>query len=217
MAADASDLLARMFDIAPGAVVVAAADGRVLRLSEGARALLGFGASDNVAALRLVDIHHRADDVRVQRDLLARRGTNPVGTSESVEVSLRHRSGEVLPVRARVAVVRAADGRPVGTVHSFEDLREVRSLTSRTNELATQVEELEARITGQAILSRAAHELSQPLTAALGQIDMLLIEGGVADAAAERLERAAEQLERMRNLVHGLTRSANQQRQAGRG
>ena len=212
MSADASDLLARLSDVVPVAVVVAAGDGRVLRLNDAARRMLGFKPGEGEGSLRLADLHHRPEDVRTQREALARRVTEGAAQADPMELSLRARDGAIIPVRARVAVVRSPDGRAVGTVHSYEDLRELRSLTQRLEDAVGQVSSLEQRVSGQAVLARAAHELSQPLTAALGQIDLLLIEEAVTDAAGERLERAAEQLERMRNLVHDLTRAANAQR-----
>lgn len=215
MAADTSDLLPRLFDVVPTAVVVAAADGRILRVNAAARELLGLADTDT--GLRLVDIHHHPDDVRQQRLRLASRAADTTPLADVVDLTLRARSGELVPVRARVAVVRSAEGKVVGTVHSYEDRREHVSLTTRLGDAVAQVEALERRVSGQAVLGRAAHELSQPLTAALGQIDMLLIEGSIPEAGAERLERAAEQLERMRNLVHELTRSASAHRPPGRG
>lgn len=215
MAADPSDLLPRLFDVVPTAVVVAAADGRILRVNAAAREMLDL--RDGETALRLVDIHHHPDDVRQQRLRLAARAADAQPLADVIDLTLRARSGEVVPVRARVAIVRSGEGKVVGTVHSYEDRREYASLTARLAEAVAQVEALERRVSGQAVLGRAAHELSQPLTAALGQIDMLLIEGSVPEAGAERLERAAEQLERMRNLVHELTRSANAHRPVGRG
>lgn len=216
MASEPSDLLPRLFDVVPVAIVVAAPDGRLLRLNEAARRLLGFRPGEAEGALRLADLHHRPEELRGQREMLAQRTPERSALSEPVEISVRARNGEVIPARVTVSLVKNADGTTVGSVHAFEDRREIDSLARRLAEATSYVEALEQRMSSQVALGRAAHELSQPLTAALGHIDMLMIEGGVTEAGADRLDRAAEQLERMRTLVHELARVANQARTGGR-
>jgi PAS domain S-box-containing protein len=216
MAAEPSDLLPRLFDVVPVAVAVAGPDGRLMRLNEAARRLLGFRPGEAEGSLRLSDLLHRPEEVRSVRDLVARRPGDASPLGEALDLQLRARNGEVITVRVTASNVRGQDGTVVGTVCAFEDRREMVSLAGRLAEAIGQVELLEQKTSGQAALGRAAHELSQPLTAALGHIDMLMIEGGVTPAGEERLERAAEQLERMRSLVHEFARVANQARGGGR-
>lgn len=199
-----TDLLPRLFDAVPCAVLLVKADGHLQRLNESARRLLGYRPGEAEAALHLTDLHHRPDEARQVRDPTPRQPDAP-----PLDVLLRSRSGELIPARATSTPVRDSAGRVVAILAVYEDRREALSFASRLAEALERVERMDQRASGPVVLARAAHELAQPLTAALGQLDMMLIEGGLQPAAIERLERATDQLDRARALVHEYTRVAN--------
>lgn len=207
-----TDLLPRLFDAVPVAILLVKPDGRLQRLNEAARRLLGYRPGEAEATLHLADLHQRSEEARQVREAAPR----PVD-APPLDVTLRAHNGEMIPARASATPVRDGAGRVVATIAVYQDRREAVSFANRLTEALERVEAMDQRTSGQVVLARAAHELAQPLTAALGQLDMLLIEGGLSPAAVERVERAADQLDRVRALVHEYTRVANRSESAARG
>jgi PAS domain S-box-containing protein len=202
----------RLMDLTPAMVVVVATDGRVLRVNEATVRTLGYRRQDVENTLRLVDLHHRPEEVALLRE----RTQDRRGDAAPVETALRTRGGEVVPTRAQVSLLRGFDEVPTGALHVYEDRREALSLSRRMAELTALVGSLEQRANAAQLLGRAAHELSQPLTAALGQIDLLMLDAGIDPTAAERLDRALAQLDRMQQIVHDLSATAGRLRASDR-
>jgi signal transduction histidine kinase len=55
-------------------------------------------------------------------------------------------------------------------------------------------------------LSRARHDINNPLTSALAEVQLLLLDGESDPGLAESMEIIQEQLRRIRDLVIGLSR-----------
>lgn len=202
------DLLDRLVELSPSLVVVVAPDGRVMRVNDAALRALGYRRQDVENTLRLVDLHHRPEEVALLRERMQDRR----GEAEALDTALRARGGEVIPARVHTAPLRGPGGGLVAVLHVYEDRREVHSLTRRLAELTTLVETLEQRANAAQVLGRAAHELSQPLTAVLGQVDLMLLDGDLPPAAVERLDRTMAQLDRMQQIVHDLSATAGRLR-----
>ncbi len=200
---DPARVLAALLDMLPQPVLFADVRGRVVHGNPAACALLGYPLLEVRSLLHVSDIYHRAEDAR--RVLhAAKEGTDE--HSPAVDVMLRARSGELVSARIRVRVYRAADGAVLGTIGVVEDQREVADLTRRLEEAANQVVASEKRAAVVALASKSAHDLSQPLMAAMGNLELLLLQPGLDNKVAAKLERAYEQLERIRAIVSDFVR-----------
>jgi hypothetical protein len=123
-----------------------------------------------------------------------------------VEAMLRTRSGELIPARVHARLLRGSDGAPAGTVGILEDQRELLDLHRRLDEAASQVIASERRAAVLDITSQSVNELSQPMMAAMGNIELALMEPELDTRVAARLERAYEQLERLQMLTSSFAR-----------
>ena len=206
MSLGADTLLDSLVDTATFAVVVADLRGRILLFSPAATDLLGFDAVEACAHLHVTDLYVRPEEARQVMTRLQERKRNVRPLDEPFEVIMRSRAGEQVPVRLAATLVRDENGEPVASMGVFEDRREASALAARLEDATGQVLASEKRAAVVAMAASAAHELSQPLMAAMGNIELVLLSAGLDPEVSGRLDRAYEQLERMRRLVNDFAR-----------
>lgn len=198
----AKDLLPRLLEACPDPVIAADLRGRVLVFNGAAERLLGYSHAEAMADLHVDDLFAAAGDAR---RVMARMRAAEDRTITSQKVRLRSRVGEAIEVLLSAALVHDFAGRPVASVGLFRDDRVNRSLASRLAAATEQLVASEKRNAAVAVAGATAHELNQPLTAAMGLLEMSLLEAAQNGAEAERLERAHRQLHRMKDIVSRLS------------
>lgn len=203
-----ADILGALLDVVPSAVVICGVDGRVLLLNPAGQRALGYRA-DDIPRLHVTDLYHRLDEARRVKRWLREGRTNPVG----FDVTLRSRTGELIPARVSAVILTDASGADVGSVGVFEDRRHELALDARLEEAAGQVEESERRAAATASIGASVHEISQPLAAAMGNVELILLDTSLPEATRDRAQRSWDQLDRLRGVVARLARN----RPRGRG
>lgn len=206
MSLTGSDLLDRLVETSPWAIVVSDLRGRIVLFSPGAERALGYRAAEAIRHVHVTDLYHRPDDARRVLERLRDRIATPDAPAEAMELTLRSRAGELIPTRLFASMVHDASGAAMGTMGVFEDRREAAALVRRLEDATGQVLASEKRAAAVAVASEAAHELSQPLMAAMGNLELLLLSSELSPELTARLERAYEQLERMRRIVGDFSR-----------
>lgn len=194
-----AEVLDALVDAVPLPVMVADARGRVLGGNEAAAAFLGYNLAEMRELLHVSDVYHRPDDARA-----AHRAALDAGGAASTEVVIRLRGGELVPSRIHVRLLGA--GGAEGSLGVIEDLREVQALSRRLEDATRQIVASEKRAAVTALASQAAHELSQPLMAAMGNVELALMAPNLDNKLAGRLEKTYEQLERIRAIVSEFVR-----------
>jgi two-component system, LuxR family, sensor histidine kinase DctS len=188
-------LLNLLLDMEVHGVLTADTHGRVTYGNPAACALLGFNMMELQTMVHVTDVYYRPDDAR--RVMRAARQEDAVG----VDVMLRTRSGELVPACVHARLQLDDTGTFVGTVGILEDRRELVDLHRRLEEAASQVIASERRVAARDTTAEAANEISQPLMAAMGNIELALLEPLLDARVSSRLERAYEQLERLKTLA----------------
>ena len=125
------DFLGRLLDATPNAVMGAYKEGRVLVYNRAAERAVGYDASWVHEHMHVSDIYADPGDAR--RVLSAIRNS-PYGFVHELDVRLRARSGEHVPVALSAAEVYGEDGLPIATVGVFQDRRTEFHLRSRLEE-----------------------------------------------------------------------------------
>lgn len=205
MSLPGTDLLERLLDVVPAPVIVADLRGHVLLANIATERALGWRATEG--RLHVTDVYHRGEEARrVLARLRARGVDGPGPADEPFDVTLRSRTGELVPVRLTASILRDRGGAEVATLGVFEDRRERIELGKRLEEAADQVEAIERRAAGAASIGVVLHEMAQPLTAAMGNVEMLLLDESLAVPVRERLQKTYDQLERLRLFTNDLGR-----------
>lgn len=202
MVLDPAEVARRLLQVSPVAVLVADRRGQVVAVSEAGRRLLGLAAEGPIGKLHVLDLFERRDAIRRVVDRARRGGP---GWVDPVDATIRTVRGEAVPVRVHPALLKDARGAVVGTLGAFVDRRESLDLDRRLAQLGLELEEARGRLLAAATVEDAYHELAQPLTVALGQTEMAMMDDDMPPAVMERLERVRVQLERMRRIVFSRT------------
>jgi len=200
---DSAVTLQALLDVLPQPVLFADPRGRVTFGNPAACALLGYPLLELRTLLHVSDVYQRTEDPRRVLRALKDGGGH---TLQPVDVLLRTRSGEIIPARVHARLLRSPDGTLGGTLGVLEDQREIVDLSKRLEDASSQVVASEKRAAVVALAAKAAHDLSQPLMAAMGNIELILMQPELDPAVVTRLDRAYEQLERLRGIVADFVR-----------
>jgi len=147
---------------------------------------------------RAADYYADPADARRVQDALAE--AEP-GAGRAFEMDLRSVAGERIPVRLHGVAVRDLDGDVVSTVALLQDLRAEITLQRHLEDATRQSIEAERRTINQAQGRKLAHELNQPLTVAMGILEMLIAGPDLPPGIAKRLHKMQEQLDRIATTV----------------
>jgi PAS domain S-box-containing protein len=195
------DILSSLVQALSHPVLALDRTGSLLLFNPAAERLLGCSRQAALEEHVISDFFADPTEVpRLERALAARKH----GEAYSNDVRVRTLIGEHLPVRFYGSAVRNDDGRVVAYVCLLQDMRELNAMSKRLGETTRQLIETEVRAS-EAIGGRnMAHELNQPLTVAMGSIELLSARGDLPEEVTKRLERTYDQLRRMADLVREL-------------
>jgi PAS domain S-box-containing protein len=193
------DFLERVIESSVDAIISADMAGVVLLFNRAAERITGFSAKDSVGTLNVRAIYPPDNATMMMRLILARDHGGP-GRLEGYRTEVRGSDGSDIPVLLSAALIME-NGRPVGSVGIFTDLRDRLRMETQLN--AAQ-EELRAR-EKQAIIAElagaAAHELNQPLTSVLGYAELLRRRADDAEGVKNAAGIILQEGERMADIV----------------
>jgi len=194
------EFLERLIDSAADAIVATDRRGNVLIFNRAAEKVTGYKAHEMVGRASVRSLY--ADKNAPQQVMRLLRGPlhGGPGRIDSIRQEIMNREGERVPVALSAAVLYE-DGREVGTVGIFIDLRERLKIEQR---LATAQQRLEVTAK-QALLAElagaTAHELNQPLTAILGNLELLARKIDPKDALQRQVDTMRAEAQRMAEIV----------------
>ena len=165
------EFLERVIESSVDAIISADMAGTILLFNRAAERITGFVAKDAVGKLNVREIYPPGNATSIMRLIHARDHGGP-GRLEGFRTEVHGSDGADIPVLLSAALIME-NGKPVGSVGIFTDLRDRLRMETQLN--AAQ-EELRAR-EKQAIIAElagaAAHELNQPLTSVLGYAELI--------------------------------------------
>jgi len=203
------DLLGRLIDATPNPVMAADPQGGVLVFNRAAERALGYESAWVCAHMHVTDIYADPHD---SRRVLSNIRNTEHGEVQEMEVRLRARSGELVPVTLSAAEVYGADGLSIATVGVFQDRRAELALRARLEETTDQLLATQKRAAESDTVRSAAHELNQPLTAAMGLLELLGLARDLEQAHRDRIDKIYVQLERTAALIRNMALSPRQAR-----
>ena len=199
------DVLERLIDATPNPVMATDPKGRVLVFNRVAESTLGYATAYAREHMHVTDVYATPSEAR--RVLAEIRGSAG-RIVHGLEVRLRHRSGEHVPVLLSACEVVGPDGAAIATIGVFQDMREQMSLKNRLQATTEQLIATEKRAATIELAGAAAHELNQPLTAVMGIVELCELRPDLDDEVRKKLQRAHAQLGRMADIVKSLARTS---------
>ncbi len=186
----------------PYPVVAADNEGRLLYLNQAMAQLLGSTTQQAMERYLVSDFIAHFEDVARLEQTLTRGPARPA----SLDVRIRTALGDQIPMRVYGAPARNEKGQVVATVSLLQDMREINTLTQRLEETTQQLIGAEMRASASTGSRDLAHQLNQPLTVAMGTLELMESLGDLPETALTRLERIYQQLERMADFIRRLPR-----------
>jgi PAS domain S-box-containing protein len=197
----------------PLPIIACDVEGRIHQFNPAAEQLLGV--TERAARIRqkVADFLAKVPDWSRLRSSLEECETRPetaqVRSSALpiLELSLRTLRGESIPVRLVVQRIRDESGTVAGGLLLAIDQREIQNQQRVLDQATQQVIDLQKRVGAAGDLDHLVHELNQPLTVAMGVLEILIETETLSKPVMDRLQRAFHQLQRLADTL----RSASQQ------
>jgi PAS domain S-box-containing protein len=184
----------RLVDSFPDLILVLDAAAQYTFVSPRCKEVLGYDVEDT-QSMKFGSRTHPEDlpaALSLYNDIIAGRQT-----FASLELRVRHKSGEWRRIRFNFSPLSDEKGNIEGVVLSGRDVTDLK----RLEEQLIQAEKLAAM--GQ-MLAGVAHELNNPLTAILGVTELLRDRGGADDSTKRQLDLTHRQARRAARIVQNL-------------
>ena len=184
----------RLVDSFPDLILVLDASGRYTFISPRLKEILGF----DVEIYEQQDLRQGAHpDDRPALSALFEEIVTGRQSFASLEIRLRHQSGEWRRIRCHFSPLLNEAGKMDGVIISGRDVTDLK----RLEEQLIQAEKLAAM--GQ-MLAGVAHELNNPLTAILGVTELLRERDGLEETTRRQLDLTHRQARRAARIVQNL-------------
>jgi len=165
------EFLERVIDSSVDGIVSANLKGTVLLFNRAAARIFGYSPSDVVGKMRV----ERLYPAGVAHDIM-RKIRNPelsgYGRLEDYRVDMLSSDGGQIPVTLSASLV-VDNGRPIGSVGIFTDIRERLRMQERLERAQEELRGRERMAIVAELAGAAAHELNQPLTSVIGYAELL--------------------------------------------
>ena len=165
------EFLERVIDSSVDGIVSANLKGTVLLFNRAAARIFGYSPSDVVGKMRVERLYPPG----VARDIM-RKIRDPelsgYGRLEDYRVDMLGSDGAQIPVTLSASLV-LDNGRPIGSVGIFTDIRERLRMQERLERAQEELRGRERMAIVAELAGAAAHELNQPLTSVIGYAELL--------------------------------------------
>lgn len=194
------EFLERLIDSTVDAIIAADLHGTIILFNQGAERLFGFRAEDMIGKRPVWDLYDKSAARQIMR-MLRSNAYGGGGRLDATRREVKIRTGELVPVSMTAAIIYEG-GEEVATVGILTDLRERIRMEQRLVQAQRQLQLTEKQALVAELAGAAAHELNQPLTAILGNCELLKRQkAGDAGAQLRAVTTITEQSERMAAIV----------------
>lgn len=193
------EFLERMIDSSVDAIVSADMHGTVLLFNRAAARMFQYDPGAVVGKLSTAQLYPQG----VARGVLKRLASRRLGTWGQLEgqlVQVLSSSGEVIPASLSAAFM-LENGRPIGTVGIYTDLREKFRMEEKLRAAQDELRSRERQAMLAELAGAAAHELNQPLTSIIGYSELLCRQLPPQSAMSRASSIIISQAERMAEIV----------------
>ena len=193
------EFLERMIDSSVDAIVSADLQGTILLFNRAASRMFLYDPTAIVGKMSAAKLYPQGAARGVLRRLVDRRFGN-WGQLESYRVQVLSSQGERIPASLSAAFI-VENGRPIGTVGIYTDLRDRLRMEQRLQAVQDELRNRERQSILAELAGAAAHELNQPLTSIIGYSELLCRQLPTQGPLAQAASIIINQAERMAEIV----------------
>ncbi len=189
----------KLLEDSPDIVIAVDVGGEVVLYNEGARTALGYSSSE-VLGQHVSRVYATIDDARAVMHAMRDADVDAPGKVRNFQTWLRARDGRPVPVAISGCLIHDSNGAEIGSIGFAKDLAEIH----RQDQLATLEE----------IAISVAHELNNPLSAILNNLQLLsrdVLRSSPENDCAIELERIGSvegSVRKIQSIVNRLTEMA---------
>lgn len=195
------DFLERVIDSSVDAIVSTDLKGMVLVFNRAAARIFRYHPSDVIAKMSAENLYPAGVAREVMRRI--RSAAAHGGHLEHFRVDMMDAEGGLIPTILSAALVMN-NGKPVGTVGIFTDIRERLEMEARLSHAQEELRTREKQALIAEIAGTTAHELNQPLTSVLGYAEWLKRKLASSAEYAHATDVIMKESERMAEIVRKL-------------
>jgi PAS domain S-box-containing protein len=180
-----------VFETSRDFMYISSIDGKILDYNASARDFFGF-TDGEIKVMSIMDIY--ADPEERQKLIEALRAEEFL---HNYEIKLKKRDGSLIDALATIVVRRDVDGKIVGFQGTVKDITRMKQMERQLQ----QVEKLSGLGT---MISGIAHELNNPLTAIMGNAELLSMNEDVTAREKKSLDVILQESSRAAKVVNNL-------------
>jgi PAS domain S-box-containing protein len=193
------EFLERMIDSSVDAIVSADMHGTILLFNRAASRIFQYDPAEVVGKLSTEQLYPRGVARGVLKSLASRK-RGSWGQLEGHVVQLVSSTGEAIPASLSAAFM-LENGRPIGTVGIYTDLREKLRMEEKLRAAQEELRSRERQSMLAELAGAAAHELNQPLTSIIGYSELLCRQLPAQSSMSRAASIIINQAERMAEIV----------------
>ncbi len=198
------EFLDRAIDSSVDAIVAADMQGRVLLFNRAASTIFGYDPGEVVDRMNVSRLYPEGVARAIMRDIRAP-SHGGVNRLTDHRVSMLGSDGQPIAVKMSATLI-LAEGRALGSVGVFTDVRERLKMEKRLSEAREELRQQEKLVAVAQMAGTAARELNQPLTAILGYAGLLVRQLADREAAKEAAQTLSEQAQRMADIARKMAK-----------
>ncbi|MCI0482789.1 MAG: PAS domain S-box protein, partial [Candidatus Dadabacteria bacterium] len=196
---DSEEKFRGVFETSPDFMYISSLDGKIIDYNPSAKDLFGY-TDEEIKNLSLTDIYIDPNERHELEDILYSKGF-----VHNHELRLRRKDGSLIDALATITVTRDRNGVVTGFQGAVKDITHMK----RMERQLLQVEKLSSLGT---MVSGIAHELNNPLTAIMGNAELLSMNKNISDREKRSLEVILQESARAAKIVSGLLTFAREHR-----
>jgi len=197
---EAHDFLNKFIKSSPDAIMATDLQGNIFIWNKGAEETLGYSAEEVIGNMNIEKIYPEGVAKEVMKKM---RSSEYGGTGKlhSYPIVYVRRDGEIIDGTLSAAIIYDAQGKEIGSVGIFVDIRERLKMERKLRETQEQLLQSEKLAAMGRLTSQIAHELNNPLYGIMNTLELLKTEVPPENKRRKILDMALSETVRLTELL----------------
>ncbi len=197
---EAHDFLNKFIKSSPNAIMATDLQGNIFIWNRGAEETLGYSAEEVIGKMNIEKIYPEGVAKEVMKKMRSS-DYGGVGKLHSYPIVYVRRDGEIIDGTLSAAIIYDAQGKEIGSVGIFVDIRERLKMERKLRETQEQLLQSEKLAAMGRLTSQIAHELNNPLYGIMNTLELLKTEVPPDNKRRKILDMALSETVRLTELL----------------